>query len=663
VAATEPVSDLYPLESPADGGNLPDKLGELRAWSLADPAHPRQLAAWSAGATDVDTLAVSSDGKLIATGATDGSIRVWDAANPARPVLLASSRGDGKPVYSVAFQAGNRVLASFGGDHDVRLWGLPAEGAGPLALGLLAAIPATAPEPSTTPEAMQHAVVFSADGRDLALPAGPADEEYPVVWDVSNPRAPRLLYQPQAVDESSGCDDLMGLALTGAGQNLRLVSSCGGELDVWDVIAGTRPGSHELRSDFTTSTQRGDEASGQVILERGHSIALSVSTDGIQVWQLTAAEPDGLASFPVNAGTGEGILAVNSSGPPLLADTGYLPFARLISLSDPSEAHSIATYAELNDHEPNAQADAQALGVALSGDGRLLAVSEVLNNNPVVVLRRTAAPNAAPVATIRDLSDGAISLALSRDGSLLAVADNADYAGYDVRPPAVKLFSLADPAHPALLATMAGNAFQVLFSPDGHLLVALGANIMLSWNVSDPRRPRELPQVDLSPSSYAAQGAFSADGRLLTVVDSTGALRLWQVTREDRLAGAHVTLTVAPDVGTAVALSPVGQTMATVDEPDGSDNPVVDLWNVSDPSAPSLVAQWPQGDATSIDGLAFASAGDTLVIESDQDMTVWSTSPAIIERDLCRGVGDQITPQQWRRYVPGLAYRPPCGSS
>jgi WD40 repeat protein len=119
---------------------------------------------------------------------------------------------------------------------------------------------------------------------------------------------------------------------------------------------------------------------------------------------------------------------------------------------------------------------------------------------------------------------------------------------------------------------------------------------------------------------------------------------------------------MARDVGTAVALSPDGQTMATVDEPAGSNNPVVDLWNVSDPSAPSLVAQWPQGDESSIGGLAFASAGDILVVESDQDMTIWSTNPVSIARDLCQSVGDQITPRQWRRYVPGLAYRPPCGS-
>jgi WD40 repeat protein len=660
VAATEPVSDLFPLQSPVPNDvNLPGKLSQLRVWSLANPAHPRQLAVLSAQAPDVDTLAVSPDGTLIAAGATDGSIHVWNAADPARPVLVAATHGTGKPVYSVTFQPRSRVLASFGDDHKVRLWDLSQARPGTLAPRPLAAIPATAPESGSTPDAIQHAAAFSADGRDLALPAGPDDEENPQVWDVSSPQAPRLLYKPDSNDAS--CGDLMGLAVTGTGKDLHLVSSCGGELNVWDVIETGQPRTYQLRSDFTRSTQSNDGSGGQVIVEHDHSIALSVSTDGVQVWQVAAAEPDGLASYPAASGLGAGVLAVSSSGPPLLADTSYVPFARLISLSNPSKPRTLGTYATLNDDEYNAQADSQGLGVALSGDGDLLAVSEVLNDKPVVVLRRTAAPEASPVATIRNLSDGAISLALSRDGRLLALSDNANYTPDAVRPPMVKLFSLADLAHPRLLATVPSNTLQVLLSPDGRMLVALTANLMLSWDITDPRRPRELPQVRLSPSSKVAQGSFSPDGRFLAVVDSTGALRLWRLAKQDLLTGPPVTLTTAPDVGTAVAISPDGQTMATVDEPAGSENPVVDLWSVSDPSAPHLVAQWPQG-GFEIVGLAFASAGDALVVEDDQDMTIWSTNSARIERALCQSVGDQITSTQWKSYVPDLPYRPPCAS-
>ena len=661
VAATAPISVLYPLQSYVGDGGLTKALNQVEVFSLARAASPRLLATIPTGRRDIVTVAVSSDGRLIAAGALNGSIQLWDAANPARPVLVASLPGDGKPVYSVAFQPANRVLASFGDDHKVRLWGLPPRWSGRLTPGLLATIPATTASQDTTNGDIRHAIAFGdTGGRYLALPAGPAGGEYPEVWDVGDPRSPRLLYKP-ASDAATTCEGLTGLALAGTGGDLHLVNSCDGTLQAWDVTEGSQPGTYRFRPDFTTSSQYSDYGGGgQVIVEPGHDAALTVSQEGVLVWQLAAAEPDGLATYPDGAGLGAGALAVDSSGPPLLADTGYLPLARLISLGDPSKPRLITSYAELNGQEIGLQADGQALGVALSGDGQLLALSEILDNAPVVVLRRTATPGATPVATIRDLSDGAVSVALTGNGRLLAVSDNANYVPAEARPPAVRLYSLTDPARPRLLASLPGNTFDVRFSPDGHLLVALTGNVMLSWDITRPQRPRALPVQRLSSASESAQAAFSPDGRLLAVLDSTGTLRLWRLA-DDRLVGPPTILRVQPGSGTAVAFSPDSQTLATSDQEEGaiSNIPAVDLWNLSRPGSPRLAAQWLQG-GDEVDALAYAPASDILVVEGDDFMTIWNTNPASIARDLCQSVGDQITSGQWQRYAPGLPYRPPC---
>jgi WD40 repeat protein len=67
-------------------------------------------------------VAVSPDGRTIATGGADGTVRLWD---------METGRATGAPfggsafwIYSVAFRPDGRQLASAGVDGKVRLWEL-----------------------------------------------------------------------------------------------------------------------------------------------------------------------------------------------------------------------------------------------------------------------------------------------------------------------------------------------------------------------------------------------------------------------------------------------------------------------------------------------------------------------------------------------------------
>jgi WD40 repeat protein len=70
----------------------------------------------------VDTVALSPDGKVLASGSADKSVRLWD---PADGKELKSLGTHGGSVYAVAFSPDGKKLASAGGDNLVKVWDVP----------------------------------------------------------------------------------------------------------------------------------------------------------------------------------------------------------------------------------------------------------------------------------------------------------------------------------------------------------------------------------------------------------------------------------------------------------------------------------------------------------------------------------------------------------
>ncbi len=105
--------------------------GQMALWNVADPRHPVKMTTLSDGdGSKLEELAFSPDSRILATAHYD-KIFLWDMARPARPRLLRAldapvtyPAGDSQIPFSqpdLAFSSGT-ILASATGTDQVTLW-------------------------------------------------------------------------------------------------------------------------------------------------------------------------------------------------------------------------------------------------------------------------------------------------------------------------------------------------------------------------------------------------------------------------------------------------------------------------------------------------------------------------------------------------------------
>jgi WD40 repeat protein/transcriptional regulator with XRE-family HTH domain len=639
---------LQTLAVSADGRLMAtaDIAGAVRIYDTSVTPPARTAPAMDVHAGTVFGLALRPDGRLLASVGGDRTLRLWDLADPTDPRVVGEVADAAEDtLYAAVFSPDGTLLAVVSNDRTLRLWDVTT----PAAPGLVATVTAVSE---------LHAVAFRPDGRVLAVGG---DDGWVSLFDVSDPAHPVELGPPLAAAGSTVLavtftPDGQTLATGGQDRLVRLwdVRDPGAPAPIGDPLAGADTWINSLAVSPDGATLAAASSDTEVWLWRIESGTLlrrlphpgavtavaflpkgtlaSTAADGTaRVWSVTApAIGRGGGIFGITFLPG-GRLGVASGD-----DTGTI-----WNVADPrAPVLDVGPFTAPGDH-----ALVNGTG-AVSPDGRRMVLGT--RTGPVQLWDVTVDPPSlvgvltGPTAQIEWLT-------FSPDGRYIAAASD------DAR---AWLWDADDPDAPGRPLTGHTNyIYMVAFSPDGRTLATASIdNTGRLWDISDPQAPAPLGDPFVSADTYVASVAFSPDGRLLAAGVGDSTIRLFDVTDRGRPQQVGEALPGPHGYVLGVAFSPDSRTLAA----SGSDGDIW-LYDVTDPAEPERLASLDASTA-GVYGLAFDPHRPTLLASSGLDRTVhlWETDPERAAAYLCATVGDPVTEAEWARYVPGTTLTRPC---
>jgi WD40 repeat protein len=409
--------------------------GAVSGWTEDEPSLA-DFGGWTS------TMAFNSDGSLLAVGSTDNTVRVLKTSDWSTVAQLTHPG----PVTAVAFHDdGTLVTAST--DGYVRIWPVPGPVIGPVG-----------------------ASVFGVDlvaGRRLLVAPGPAVNAL-LPFGVGDPMRPTRWAPSPPGDTDIALDGALDVTADG---RLAAIGSRDGKVQLWDLADQSHP----------VALGKPFQAADKLIEQLGFS------SDGR-------------------------LLAVGSDA----------SVVDLWDVSDPQAPRHLATTTPIG---------GLAYSVAFQPGGSLLAAATTGGNVRVWDVADAQHPH--QVADLTGLEGYALTTAFSPDGSMIAAAG----AGREVR-----LWIMADPAHPALIgAPLTGptnNINMIGFSADGTRLAAVTSDgVLWLWDMHDPSSPILLGHMHAGDGILFAL-SWSPDGQRVAAAGS--AQSVWTWTTDPTLAAKQL---------------------------------------------------------------------------------------------------------------------------
>ncbi|MEJ7592804.1 MAG: protein kinase [Planctomycetaceae bacterium] len=578
---------LLDLYRPAEG--LASSAGDVRGfeWYYWDRCCHSDLLTLNAHSAAVTSVAVSPDGRRLASASADQTVKVSDAVTGQELLTL---KGHSGTVWKVAFSPDGQRLASVSSDKTARVW----DGVTGQELLTLEGHTSWALSVAFSPDGLRLAsgdyegtikwwdavsgnelfsqkghykqvwtVVFSSDGKQLASASFDPNIK---IWDNSTGQELRTLI--------GHTKQVLGLAFHPDGMRLAS-SSYDMTLRLWDVASG--------RSLLTFS---------------GHSHpvnSLAFSPDGTR---LVSGGNDQMVKL-WDAGTGEELstLKGHTNG---INSVAFSPNGlRVVSAS---HDHTVKVW------DANSRQDSlllkghitQLTSVAFSADGNWLASA-----GGELTARIWDAALGLTVHILEGHTSGISSVAFSPDSKRLATASGD------------KTVKIWDATSGRNLITLTGSNVglrSVAFSPDGNCVAASGANPanespgeIFVWNANTGERVLTMNGHKFGIYSVA----FSPDGKRLVSASSDGTIILWDAASGEEL----LSFNGHADVVFGVAFSPDSKWLASA-----SRDSTVKIWDVTS----GLEKLRLRGHAHAVTSVAFSPDGNRLATTSwDHTVKLW----------------------------------------
>jgi WD40 repeat protein/DNA-binding SARP family transcriptional activator len=567
-----PDGDVFVTEGPEDRGVV----------DIRDATTGGSVRRWIGHDADINDVAFSPDGTVLATGGDDGAVRTWD---PTTGEMLLEVRGDGAAwhpswnpdgsVVAVVWTEEQRVAlvdsATGGSVRDLDglddPWAISFSTDGQL-LGVSDWRTGVRIFDTSTGEEVTkldghtevHEVVWSPDGRWIAT--GSADTTVRI-WDART-------YEPRFTLHGH-TDSVNGIAWSADSRRL-LSGSSDGSATVWDVSS---TGAREAVT-FSTSDRRG--ILGVAFAPDGDRAMVSELQGGaVLVFDLSLGGDGEVATFPaeedadnVGAFVGDGDLLAATAEEPGTAAVWDVPSGEprhaLGPHDDTVTAVAVAPSSNLvttaggttvitstrDDGEVRSTltTDTPVDDVAWSPDGSTLAIAS--EDAPVQLVDRRGDDVAAiPWGE----GHAARRVTFSPDGRFLG-AVRSPTSRADPDAPMVRIW---DASGDEVVATLPAQAADLAFDPTGDTVATAGpSGVIELWDVATGR----LLDTLAGHRGAATSLAFSPDGSRLVSGGSDATVRLWDLEAGVR---REVTLRGHGSPVTSVAFDPDGRRVASAE--------------------------------------------------------------------------------------------------